>query len=311
MNIWSRINDIWRKNKTSYVKIDGVWRSSNVYVNTNNVWRQTYQSEIKVDNIIGFKLIYQLSPEERFPLHPHLKFNPNLPTIFKLTGEDQTFNTDEKGVIFHYQRGLTPQGGNHNAEGIEKYKGSLYVILDTGELINITSNQVDERLNDFSIILRGFTFLDKHFWHLQGWNSLFNIKNHWDFFDPPEDGEIVKYRTRYLTGPSETEHNTTIELSVNLIPIKKVSPWLGGDRQRLYFTLRELQNNAYNEYKEITILPQSERHINYDEYARIGIARNINQPGINMVGSEGLLDQTIMEISVNNIIKPFYIEIHK
>ena len=62
--------------------------------------------------------------------------------------------------------------------------------------------------------------------------------------------------------------------------------------------------NSYN------ILPILDRDDSYDSVASIGIARNI-YPGSNMLGSYGTIDQTIEKIYLNDVTKPFVIEIYQ
>lgn len=62
-----------------------------------------------------------------------------------------------------------------------------------------------------------------------------------------------------------------------------------------------------NQYK---ILPVSERDPDFQPLMQIGIARDLTHAEINMVGSYGILDQTIHWISVNGIKKPFIIGIY-
>lgn len=58
------------------------------------------------------------------------------------------------------------------------------------------------------------------------------------------------------------------------------------------------------------ILPILNRENTFQPIAQIGIARDIHNDGNNMVGSYGLLDHTIHWISVNDIRKPFVIEVY-
>lgn len=56
------------------------------------------------------------------------------------------------------------------------------------------------------------------------------------------------------------------------------------------------------------ILPSNIRDNDFSSIASIGIARNVTQPENNMVGSYGYIDQTIEEIIVNGVNKPFVVE---
>lgn len=59
------------------------------------------------------------------------------------------------------------------------------------------------------------------------------------------------------------------------------------------------------------LLPVSKRDKDFQPLAQIGIARDVTNDGNNMVGSYGVLDHTIHWITVNDIKKPFVVEIYK
>lgn len=58
------------------------------------------------------------------------------------------------------------------------------------------------------------------------------------------------------------------------------------------------------------LLPVSAREEQFNPLAQIGYVMNLHNDGDNMVGSYGILDQTIHWISVNGSYKPFIIEVH-
>lgn len=66
----------------------------------------------------------------------------------------------------------------------------------------------------------------------------------------------------------------------------------------------------YKNINSYPILPIEDRVEDYAPISQIGIARDMHNDGDNMVGSYGLLDQTIHWITVNGIKKPFIVEIY-
>jgi len=266
MAIWNKINGVWRQVWTTHVKIDGVWRNTDVFNHVNGVWRTSHIHEIQLSNVIGFKLIYRYVDDIEFPAIPHLVPNKNIPVDFDLTGSSPGMNTFTKGVIFHYSN-------KGYEEGIKLYAGTLYAILDSDQLINVSSSdlvEVDEisgegwhtnRIESLTIQVEGYTFSHPS-GYVTGWNSLFDVVPHWDHF-PHE--VFMNNDTIYPIGP------------------------------------------PYNH--PIMINPISLRSSTYMDIAAIGIARNLTIPDSIMVGSYGVLDHTIDAIRLNGIAKPFAIEI--
>ena len=259
INASSKVNGVWRNNVDGLVKVNGVWRSA-------------YQQSINPKDVIGFKLIYTLNSSRIHHDNLRLKFNPNIPYEFHVTG-DTVGNMDllNKGVVFEYKR------DNHEEEGIIVYEGRLYAQLINGQLINVcqtfgnnkgkihedeiisefTSIQNVGKLNDLDIKISGYVLFEDYGYYFAGWNNLFNTK-------PFIDQTIYPDKHLYK---------------------------------------KKLQLNSYN------ILPIHERDEYFDSVATIGIARDMETPIYNMNGSYGVLDHTISRITLNGNDMPFDIEI--
>jgi len=273
MGIWNLINGVWRRVWSTHVRINDVWRDSDVSNRINGVWRTSHRHELLESNIIGFRLVYQLIDNVTYPALPHLRPNPNIPVDFDLTGDNRgMMDTTRKGVIFHYR-------STGSEEGIKMYAGALYAVLDTGDILNLsrdgnedriinsnlTSIGINEswstsRIERLIISIDGYTHCHKPTGYVGGWLSLFDKIQHFERF--PNDFFLS---------------NDTI--------------WYVG----------------YD--KSFILNPTDMRAPTYDSLATIGIARDFRTPDHNMVGSFGALDHTFDAIYINGNPKPFSVEI--
>lgn len=273
MSIGNKVNGVYRDTIESSSKINGVWRkNTNSYTKINGVWRSTHEEIIELKNIIGFKLIYTLNKARVHHDNPRLKYNANIPHVFKLTGETLgCMDLERKGVVFEYKRDFPEE------EGIIMYEGRLYAVLENGKLFNVcqilgnNNGKVheDEMVSEFSNIYEvgkldgldikvdGYILFEDYGYYCAGWNNLFNSK---PFIDPTIYPDKFLYKKR-------------------------------------------LEVNSYN------ILPMNMRDEYFDSVATIGIARDMETPIYNMSGSYGILDHTITRISLNGIDMPYVIEI--
>lgn len=69
-------------------------------------------------------------------------------------------------------------------------------------------------------------------------------------------------------------------------------------------------DRKYKYINSYSILPEEDRDEKYSSIGQIGIARDMHNDGDNMVGSYGLIDQTIHWITVDGIKKPFIVEVY-
>lgn len=270
MSIHNKIDGVWRNVWSSHVKINHVWRDTDVYSNINGVWREVYKNEINPEEIVGFRLVYTFAKYKTHPDHPSLHPTHNLPVIFDLTG-DSIGNMDcrQKGVILEYERDYPFK------EGIFAYEAHLYAELIDGTLIDVglskPHGEIDERnvhslgiteswssskITNMDINIVGYTFHEAHGYYTAGWNNLFSKVETID-------------KSIY---PDEEAHKTTTSL------------------------------------EHYQMLPLSSRDPNFAPVACIGIARDMHSVDKNMVGSYGRLDHTIMHIYLNGDEKPFVIE---
>jgi len=208
MPMGNKINCVWRDTITSSSKINNVWRNNiNGWSRINCVWRSTHQ-QLSFDpkNVIGFKLIYTLNANRIHHDIPHLKYNPNIPYVFKLTG-DTLGNLDynRKGVVFEYKR------DDPEEEGIIIYEGRLYAMMVSGELINVCQmsgnnngkESEDEMVSEFTNIyessivhdvdikLHGYVLFEDYGYYFAGWNNLFNTK---PFIDQTIYPDKIEYK---------------------------------------------------------------------------------------------------------------------
>jgi hypothetical protein len=162
-------------------------------------------------------------------------------------------------------------------EGIIVYEGRLYAILVTGEIVNVcivhgnNTNKIheDEIISDVS--------------------SIYEVR-YMDHLDISIDGHILFEDYGYYIAGWNNLFNTKPVLDQtiypNKIPHRKI-----------------LDINSYN------ITPSYNRDEYFDSVATIGIARDMNDPVNNMVGSYGTLDHTIKKITLNGKDMPFVVEI--
>lgn len=273
MSISNSINGVIRNIPDARSKINGVWRNNvDGFTKINGVWRSTYQQTITPENTIGFKLIYTLNTKRIHHDNPRLKYNPNIPHSFKLTGDTAgQMDFIKKGVVFEYKRHEPEE------EGIVVYEGRLYAVLTTGVMVNICNvfgnndNKTKEdeivseftsihdvgKLNGLDIKLTGYVLFEDYGYYFAGWNNLFNTK-------PFIDQTIYPDKTLYK---------------------------------------KRLDVNSYN------IIPVHHRDEYFDSVATIGIARDMETPIYNMQGSYGVLDHSITEITLNGTPMPFVVDI--
>lgn len=263
MAISSRINGMFRDDDSEYSKINGVWRESTQWARINGVWREVGNRRITESDIIGFRLIYLLNKERLHPDYPHLKYNPKIPYIVDLAGENVgVMDMTHKSIVFEFNR------DEYKEEGIIVYDGTLYAVLKNGFTINISSIisnssltknvRLYRRTLDLEITMRGYSMFELHGDFMDGWNNFFTT-------------EKFMMTGNLPFGPDDRD--------VNLI-------------------------NLYH------FLPVDKREDVYDPIAKIGIARDMSSPTNNMIGSKGTLDHTLQEIYVNEVPKPFVIEVY-
>lgn len=265
MAISTRINGVFRDNESESARINGVWRDTYHWVKINGVWREVSGgSNITESDIVGFRLVYVLNKHKLHPDYPHLKYNPKIPYIADLAGEnvgvmDMTF----KSMVFEFNR------DEYKEEGIIMFEGTLYAVLKNGNVVNISGIDNDSSLvknvrlynktKGLDITMRGYSMYELHGRFIDGWNNFFTNKKF--------------MMMNNLPGGPDDRH-------VNLIHLEH-------------------------------FLPVEEREETYSPIASIGIARDMSSPDNNMIGSKGTLDHTLQEIYVNEVQKPFVIEIYQ
>lgn len=273
MPAYEKVDGKWRGVWSVHVKVDGVWRDTDMSGKVDELWRSSHKHIIEEPDIVGFRLVYRVNPTKTHPDFPNLKTNLNMPIDFSVSGEDPGMNISTKGVLFHYER-------FGDEEGILMYEGSLYAVLTNGCLVdvglskNTKINNDDERLpgpcadipevwatsrmKSIDIQLKGYTLYESFRYHIYGWNSLFD-DNQFINKDPYNADEIHR--------------------DINYIIPSRI------------------------------MMPIEKRINSFNPIASIGIARNLNTTDT-MIGAYGTLDHTVEHIKVNGIIKPFNIEIH-
>jgi hypothetical protein len=276
MAILNKINGVWREVWSSHVKIDGQWRDADVYTKIDGVWRNTYKQYLEEEDIIGFRLIYKLNINATYPLFPHLKTNTNLPVKFDIAGIDKNMNFNAKNFTYIYSN-------KGNAEGLLKYEGTLYAILISGAIVNISgvvnadpNILLDQKGYDYYlgdswlssktsflfIQIIGYTLYEANGYNLTGWNSIFD--------------------TREFLPPEQTLHPDNLEIGYDPVT---------NDRR--------------------VIIPVSKRLPTYNSIASIGIARDLKDPDHHMIGAHGSINHSIHGFMVNGVKKPFTVEIVK
>lgn len=279
MTIFNKVNSVWRNSKSNYTKVNGVWREADSKTKVNGVWRDVYNSTssstIDPNNIVGFVLIYTLNKNRIHHNIPRLKYNSKIPYICKLTGDQSSIgqmDLNHKGIIFEYLRDLPEE------EGIIIYEGRLYALTKDSQMVNVCkaygSNEgkttEDEMVTEFSSLIDVAKL------------SGLDIKiNGYVYF------EDYGY---YIEGWNNL-FNTKPWIDKTIYPIKEPHK-------------KRLELNNYN------ILPVDNRPAYFDSVANIGIARDMQTPVNNMVGSHGRLDHTIDRIELNGKALPFTIELY-
>jgi hypothetical protein len=272
MPVYNIIDGINRENWLSYANMNGVMRNIDIRTMIDGVWRTSHRYEITEEDITGFRLIYKLNKEKKYPGLDHIKFNHRLPIHFRLTGEDTYgINFRSKGVVYEYDH-------IGSEEGIICYEANLYAVLshDEDRLINVSYGDIVNeeniviipsiidstninRLYNLTIHIKAYTLYEANGYHINGWNSIFDT---YQFIDHSDISQDIEERKR----------------NEQMIP-------------RI-------------------ILPIANRAETYYPLACIGIARDMTSTEFNMVGSHGVLDHTIDFIEVNGVTKPFSIEIY-
>jgi len=272
MNISSvKVNGEDRKLWSAHVKVDGIWRDTDIDSKVHDRWNMNHKHEITEKNIIGFRLIYKPVTHIFSDVIPYLKHNRNLPVKFSITGVNNDMSLDSKGVKYFY---TTEDVKVAMEEGILLYGGALYALIDSGETISVSTakdtmvNNDDERIrpgNDveeawitsrakfLNITVLGYTKREQS-GNFFGWNSFFDM-----------DDESLDVNFPSMDHPDKVRYRT--------------------------------------------MLPISDRHDTYREIALLGISRNISQVHHNMLNSHGVIDHTLTAVTVNNVKKPFKVEI--
>lgn len=260
-----------------YSNIDGEWRESTVSSNICGTWKQSVDVNISADNIVGFRFIYTLNRDAKYPDLPNLKYNPRLPVRISIS--DTEMNMNSKGILFQYENTLEPdQLLDDEEEGILMYVGRLYAVTDIGLLIDVSDISgisgysgrkpiasipgVSEvwnfnKFNDLSIVIDGKVSYYIYGLNTEGWNKMFDTTNY--------IGNLNRDRTEDFS-----------DIAV----------------------------------ESCSVLPLDSRSNNFYSCAEIGIARDLHTAGRNMIGSHGYLAQNIVRITVNGVKKPFTCEIY-
>lgn len=272
MAIYNKINGVWRELWTSHVKIDGVWRESNVLTMVNGVWRENHTHLLEEKDIIGFRIVYKKSETKKHPDFPHLSYNHKIPVNVRLGGDSiGSMDLHLKSIIFEYFR------ENPEEEGILMYEGHLYAVLNNNIIVDIgnsQNNSNDERRNPE---IPGISEI----WYTDRLNPLsIQIQGY----------ELYESNGYYMNG-----WNSLFEKDNFLDPTDYPDKEYHKNIHRL---------NSYN------ILPLDKRIDDFRAIANIGIARDMTSEVHNMIGSYGVLDQTIEIIWVNGVKKPFTMEIY-
>lgn len=160
-----------------------------------------------------------------------------------------------------------------NEEGILMYEGNLYAVLVNGQIINVgnsISSSDDNRVNENI----------SEIWNTDKLNTLSIQLQGYVMYD---------YNGYYMNGWNS----------------------LFSTEQFLDCINHPDQNNHKNIYRLNTcILPIESRSETFSSISSIGIARDMTSKENNMIGSYGVLDHTIEFIYVNNVAKPFVIELY-
>lgn len=269
-----KIDGVWRPLWSCHAKINGEWRDIGEYTGKiDGEHREIYRHEILESDINGFRLVYKLSTNKTHPMFPHLVTNRKLPVKFSVTGENPGMNTSVKGVLYQYDK-------TGYEEGILMYEGILYAVLNSGPVVNVCLAK-DTKVNNDDERFSGTAPDMIEAWSTNKMSSLSIQLNGYLAF------ESYGY---YMSG-----WNSLFELEHFTDPNK--------------YPINDLTTDVQLSISR-TILPINKRSTTYDNVASIGIARNLTTPDNNMIGSYGILDHTINSITVNDIVKPFTIEIY-
>lgn len=273
MPIFNKVNGEQKQAWALNVKIGDSWRPANQYVKVDGEWKLSHSHSFDpVNNIIGFRLIYKrCNTNKKYDALPHLNVNYNIPCNMRLTGDI----TNEMNMN---QKGVVFEYSNKlpDEEGILMYEGVLYALCSNGQLIDICNpTDTEER-----III----------------NNIPTVTEVWRTNRFPRDMKIILQGYLLYESNGFNFFGWNSLLSNNQFIDNTTFP-------------TDLDKNIY-EMNSYNILPITDRDYQFSEFSSIGIARDIHSD-INMVGSYGILDHTIYWIKVNDIKKPFVIEVYE
>lgn len=273
MPAWVMINGVWRALWSIPTVINDEFKENDIYVKVNGEWRNIYKHNVTIDDICGFKIVYRLARNKKHVQYPNLTYNKNIPVEVKLTGDSiGNMDLNPKGIVFRYMREKPDE------EGIVAYEGNIYAILNNKQAIDIGFN-IDEVGKD-EVIKLGLPNLEYAWKSNKLSNFSIKLKGY----------ELYESYGYYMAG------------------------W-----NSLFTTEQFLDKTNYpdKEYHEdinildmYNLLPSNSRDPKFHPISTIGIARDMKSPTNNMIGSYGTLDHTINEIIVNDIKKPFVIELY-
>lgn len=274
MPTYEKIDGVWREVWSAHVNINGVWRDVNMFSKVDD-WKETHRHIIEERDIVGFRLVYKVNPNRVYPQFPELKTNLKIPVEFGLSGDLNGMNTEIKGAVFHYER-------FGYEEGIYMYEGSLYAVLKNGCLVDVSLTKDTEVNNDDERILTDIPPGVKQVW--------------------------ATNKTRYLN--IEMQAHLSYEMSRY-----HMYGWNSFFDTEDFIYEGENIEDTNADKKDLTviesriILPTKNRLKSFSPVASIGVARNLKIEKT-MMGGYGILDQTINFIKVNDVLKPFVIEIY-
>ena len=272
MAIYEKVNGQWREVWSTHVKVDGIWRPTDLLPRVQGSWKTAHNHTLSPDDIKAFHIIYAKcdAVHDQFP---NAYANNRMPVTASVSGRNpNAMDSTTKGMLIHYER-------FGYEEGKVVYEGKLIAELKNGVLVdvaypmNYSSDSFDQRIikpypgideiwvtdriRHLNINILFFRTYETFRYNMYGWNRVFNSI---DFLPPNPE---IKDRS-----------------------VRKVE--LLGDAQ--------------------VVLPLDKREKNAQPVCLIGICRML-QPVETMMGSYGVVEQTFKQVSVNGIPKPFSIRI--
>ncbi len=270
---WSMINGVWREMLRPTPNINNVVRNSDVFANINGVTRVIYARAIDPSEVVGFRMVYKRSTTRKHPSFPELSYNPNLPVTVFLTGDTKgTMDGNEKGIILEYSNERPDE------EGILMYEGRLYMVLLNGDIIDVTRSCDDvgwEETGDPG---------NQGIEHAHATSKIMDLSIY------------INYTSRYEAFGYNMFGWNSFFSTEDFLDYTRY-PDKGPNKN---ITVQ----NSYN------ILPVYRRWSTFDAVAKIGIARDMTDPDKNMIGSYGVLDQSIHHIFLEGEPKPFVVELY-